>query len=201
MLWLAAHPLVLASRSAIRRSLLESAGIPVDVVIADLDERAIEARAGSVGASEAAVLLASAKARAVAPAFADQLVLGADQTLALGDQRFTKPADVAAARAQLQALSGCTHELCSGVALVRNGEVIFSHCEIARMTMRSLSERFLDAYLESAGPAVSTSVGGYQLEKLGIHLFERIEGDHFTILGLPLMPLFDFLRREGFLAA
>lgn len=111
MLWLAAHPLVLASRSAICRSLLESAGIPVDVVIADLDERAIEARAGSVGASEAAVLLASAKARAVAPAFADQLVLGADQTLALGDQRFTKPADVAAARAQLQALSGCTHEL------------------------------------------------------------------------------------------
>lgn len=201
MLWLAAHPLVLASRSPIRRALLESAGLPVDVSIADLDERAVEMRAGPLSPSGAALLLAREKALAVPTVHPGQLVLGADQTLALGDTRFTKPADSKAARDQLRTLSGRTHELCSGVVIALDGQVIFSHCEIAQMTMRSLSEPFLDAYIEAAGPAVSTSVGGYQLEKLGIHLFERIEGDHFTILGLPLMPLLGYLRREGFVAA
>jgi septum formation protein len=119
----------------------------------------------------------------------------------LGQTRFTKPTDAVAAREQLRALSGRTHELCSAIAVVRDGRVVFSHCGVARMTMRSLSELFLDAYLESAGPAVTSSVGGYQLEKLGIHLFERIEGDHSTILGLPLIPLLGFLRREGCLVA
>jgi septum formation protein len=201
MLWLATHPLVLASRSTVRRVVLESAGIPVEVSVADLDERAIEARAGPLSPTAAAILLAREKALAVATPRAGQLVLGADQTLALGHTRFTKPASTEAARDQLRSLSGKTHELCSGVAIAKDGQVIFSHCEIAQMTMRSLSERFLDAYLQAAGPAVTTSVGGYQLEKLGIHLFERIEGDHFTILGLPLVQLLGFLRQEGFVLA
>jgi septum formation protein len=201
MLWLAAHPLVLASRSRVRRALLEAAGIPIELIAPDLDERAVEARAGPLSATEAALLLARAKARSAATPAPGQFVLGADQTLALGDARFTKPADVDAAREQLRALSGRTHELCSAIAVAKDGQVIFSHCAVARMTMRSFSERFLDAYLEAAGSAVTTSVGAYQLETLGIHLFERIEGDHFTILGLPLIHLLGFLRREGCLAA
>ncbi len=200
MLWLAAHPLVLASRSQVRRAVLEAAGIPVDPIAPDLDERAVEARAGPLGATDVALLLARAKARAVTPPAPGRFVLGADQTLALGHARFTKPVDVKAAREQLRALSGRTHELCSALAVVKDGEVLFNHCEVARMTMRPLSDRFLDAYLDAAGPAVTTSVGAYHLEKLGIHLFERIEGDHFTILGLPLIRLLGFLRREGCLA-
>ena len=189
MLWLAAHPLILASRSQVRRALLEAAGIPIKSIPPDLDERAVEARAGyTLGASDAAPT-------------PGQYVLGADQTLALGRARFTKPSDIEAAREQLRALSGRTHELCSAVAVAKDGRVIFSHCEVARMTMRSLSERFIDAYLAAAGSAVTSSVGAYQLEKLGIHLFERIEGDHFTILGLPLVHLLAFFRREGCLAA
>lgn len=201
MLWLAAHPLVLASRSSIRRVLLEAAGIPVEPIAPDLDERAIEARAGPLSAVDAALLLAREKARAVEAPVQGQFVLGADQTLALGRARFTKPADLETAREQLRALSGRTHEICSAIAVARDGRVIFTHCEVARMTMRSLSERFLDAYLETAGSAVMGSVGGYQLETLGIHLFERIEGDHFAILGLPLIQLLSFFRREGRLAA
>jgi septum formation protein len=201
MLWLATHPLVLASRSEVRRRLLEAAGIPVEQILPDLDERAAEARAGPLSPLDAALLLAREKARSVKARNAGQLVLGADQTLALGRARFTKPADSDSAREQLRALSGRTHELCSAIAIAKDGRVIFSHCEVARMTMRSLSERFLDAYLQSAGPAVTISVGAYQLENLGIHLFERIEGDHFTILGLPLLHLLGFLRREGCIAA
>lgn len=201
MLWLAAHSLVLASRSEVRLALLKAAGIPAEPIGPDLDERAIEARAGPLSAVDAATLLAREKARIVDAPMPGQLVLGADQTLVLGQTRFTKPTDAVAAREQLRALSGRTHELCSAIAVVRDGRVVFSHCGVARMTMRSLSELFLDAYLESAGPAVTSSVGGYQLEKLGIHLFERIEGDHSTILGLPLIPLLGFLRREGCLVA
>lgn len=201
MLWLAAHPLILASRSQVRRALLEAAGIPITSIPPDLDERAVEARAGySLGASDAALLLAREKARSVAAPTPGQYVLGADQTLALGRARFTKPTDIDAAREQLRALSGRTHELCSAVAVAKDGRVIFSRCEVARMTVRSLSERFIEAYLAAAGSAVTSSVGAYQLEKLGIHLFERIEGDHFTILGLPLVHLLAFFRREGCLA-
>jgi septum formation protein len=201
MLWLAAHPLILASRSQVRGALLKAAGIPTTSIPPDLDERAIESRAGhSLSPSDAALLLAREKARSVTTP-SGQYVVGADQTLALGRARFTKPSDIEAAREQLRTLSGRTHELCSAVAVAKDGRVIFSHCEVARMTMRSLSERFIDAYLAAAGSAVTSSVGAYQLEKLGIHLFERIEGDHFTILGLPLVHLLAFFRREGCLAA
>ena len=127
-----------------------------------------------------------------------QLVLGADQTLARGATRFSKPANRAAAVEQLRALRGRTHELNSALALARDGEVLFDCVDTARLTMRDFSDRFLDDYLEMAGEAAMTSVGAYQLEGLGIHLFERIEGDHFTILGLPLLPLLAYLRQNGF---
>jgi septum formation protein len=200
-LWLAAEPLVLASKSAVRRAMLEAAGIPLEVAPADIDERAVEARAGAGTAADAAVLLAREKARAAGARIkGGRFIVGADQTLALGRARFTKPVDRDTAREQLHALSGRTHELHSAVALARDGRVVFSHVDTAKLTMRTLSERFLDTYLEAAGDAVTASVGGYQLEGLGSHLFERIEGDYFTILGLPLFALLGFLRREGCLA-
>lgn len=199
-LWQSADPLVLASKSAVRRTMLEAAGLPVVVAPADIDERAIEARAGRLGAGEVAALLAREKARVASGHGGPRFVVGADQTLALGERRFTKPADRAAARDQLRALSGRTHELHSAVAVARDGRLLFSHVDVARLTMRPLSDRFLEAYLDDAGAAVTTSVGGYQLERLGVHLFERIDGDHFTILGLPLFALLGFLRREGWLA-
>lgn len=146
------------------------------------------------------MLLTREKARIASSHTGPRFVIGADQTLALGERRFTKPVDRAAAREQLRALSGKTHELHSAVAVARDGRVLFSQVDTARLTMRSLSDRFLEAYLDAAGAAVTSSVGGYQLERLGIHLFERIDGDHFTILGLPLFALLGFLRREGWLA-
>ena len=200
-LWLAAQPLLLASKSATRLGLLRAAGIAVEVAPASIDERAIEARSGLKGAGEIAALLARKKARAVALTHAERLVLGADQTLALGDRRFSKPTDRVAAREQLKALRGKTHELHTAVALRQAGAVLFEHREVARLTMRAFSDDFLEAYLDAMGAAVTTSVGGYQLEKAGIQLFERIDGDHFVILGLPLLALLRFLRHEGCLAA
>jgi septum formation protein len=199
-LWLAAAPLVLASGSAVRRQLLDAADIPVDVRPANIDERAVEASATSADPSAIAALLACAKALRVAAEVPGRLVLGADQTLALGSRRFDKPADRAAARAQLQALAGRTHELHAAIAVASDERVLFEHAAVARLTMRPLTDAFLDRYLDAAGAAVTASVGAYQLEALGVHLFERIEGDHFTILGLPLLPLLAYLRAEGSLA-
>src|SRR5262249_23085423 len=139
-------------------------------------------------------------ARAISIGMPGRLVIGADQTLVLGERRFDKPADLAAARAQLQALAGKTHELHSAIAFVRDGEVLGETVQGARMTMRALSAVFLAAYLEAAGPMVMASVGASQLARYGVHLFERVEADHFTILGLPLLAALDFLRREGSLA-
>lgn len=200
-LWLAAAPLVLASKSVVRHALLNAAGIPVDAQPANIDERAIEAGvAAGKGAAAVAAALACAKARAVAARMPGRLVLGADQTLALDTRRFCKPADRAAAGDQLRALRGNTHALHSALALVQDGKIVFAHGDTARLTMRAFSDQFLDAYLDTAGSAVTASVGGYQLEGAGIQLFDRIEGDYFTILGLPLLPLLGFLRREGWLA-
>ena len=200
-LWLADRPLVLASKSESRRALLESAGIPIEVGPADIDERAIEARAGHADAGEIAAVLARTKALSVAAEKPGRLVLGADQTLALGQRRFSKPADRAAARDQLKVLRGNSHSLHSALALARDGALVFEHREAAHLTMRPFSDDFLDRYLDAAGGAVTASVGAYQVEGIGIQLFERIEGSHFTILGLPLLPLLDFLRREGCLSA
>jgi septum formation protein len=200
-LWRGGSPLVLASASPIRRSLLEAAGIPVEAVPAELDERAVEAQSSHTEPNAVAVLLARAKARKVAGARPGRLVAGADQILALEGRRFSKPRDRADARAQLLALAGRTHDLHCAVALVRDGAVLFERADRAALTMRAFSTQFLDSYLDAAGSAVTMSVGGYQVEGPGIQLFERIEGDHFGILGLPLVPLLGFFRREGWLAA
>lgn len=199
-LWLAADPLVLASRSAVRRDILVAAGVPVEVRPADLDERSLEAGAGSAAPGGVAAFLAREKALVVARANPGRLVLGADQTLALGARRFAKPADRAAAREQLRALSGQAHELHSAVVFVQDATMLFEHVGVARLTMRSLSGRLIDLYLDAAGDTATASVGAYQIEGLGVQLFERLDGDYFTILGLPLLQALDFLRRRGCLA-
>jgi septum formation protein len=180
--------------------MLAVAGIPVELRPADIDERAVEARAGAREPAQAALLLAQEKSLAASVVLPGRVVVGADQTLALGTRRFSKPKDRNGAREQLQALAGQTHALHSGVAVAQDGAVVFSHVDTARLTMRPLSNGFLDAYLDAIGPDAFASVGGYQLEKLGIHLFERIEGDHFTVLGMPLLPLLAYLRDAGLLA-
>jgi len=197
-LWRGA-PLVLASKSKVRRTLLEAAGIPVEIDPADIDERAVEAPHAGASPENIALLLAREKALAVARRRPGMLVLGADQTLALGNRRFSKPATIAAAREQLASLFGKTHALNSGVAVVRDGKILFETVATAHLTMRALPNDTLDIYLAAAGERALQSVGAYQLESLGVHLFEKIEGDHFTILGLPFLPLLAFFRREGML--
>ncbi len=192
-------PLILASQSRARWAVLAGAGIACEALPADLDERAVEAESGLSAPGEVAERLAFAKAAAVSKLNPGRYVIGADQTLALGARRFSKPADRAAAAAQIAALAGHTHELHAAVAVVRDGEALFSHLSVARMTMRPLSGQAIDAYLAAAGDAALGSVGAYQLEGLGVHLFERIEGDYFTILGLPLLPLLAFLRSRDVL--
>ena len=197
-LWIA-EPLVLASKSAPRRMLLEAAGIPLVIDPADIDERAAEAASPREAAKPdgAALLLAREKAFETSRRQKGKLVLGADQTLALGERRYSKPKSLDGAREQLLSLSGKMHALHSGIALVRDGEVVFETVSTARLTMHALTDKFLDAYLASAGERVMSSVGGYQLESFGVHLFEKIEGDHFTILGMPLLPLLAYCRNAG----
>ena len=199
-LWREQQPLILASQSAVRRSLLANAGIAVETVPADIDERAIQHGSGLTTPGEVAALLAGKKALFVSATRPGRYVVGADQTLALGERMFSKPADRVAAQAQIALLSGQTHELHSAVSVVKDGVALFSHVSVARMTMRPLTETEIAAYLDEAGDAVTTSVGAYQLEKTGVHLFARIEGDHFTILGLPMLPLLGFLRSRDLLA-
>ncbi len=201
-LWRGSEPLVLASKSAARRALLEAACLPFEAVGVDVDERALESDAAGRGLGPARVagVLARAKALAGSAGHPGRLVVGADQTLALGDEAFHKPADMAAARMQIARLAGRTHALHSAIAVARDGAVLFETVESAHLAMRPLDEASLDAYLAAAGPAVLSSVGGYQLEGLGIHLFERVDGDHSVILGMPLLPLLAFLRRQGVLS-
>jgi septum formation protein len=199
-LWLAPQPLVLASKSDVRGKMLAAAGLRFEIRLAQIDERAIEAKAGPLEPAAAARLLAREKAQSVAAGLPGRVVLGADQTLARGVKRFGKPADRAEAAAQLRELRGRTHELNSALALVCDGTVLFDCVDTARLTMRDFSDRFLDDYLVMAGAAALASVGAYQLETVGVHLFERVDGDYFTILGLPLLPLLAFLRQNMFVA-
>ena len=199
-IWRGRHPLILASQSRARQTLLTNAGISFDAVPADIDERSVQKNSGLSEPGEIAGLLAREKACFVSSKNPGRYVVGADQTLALGARLFSKPAGRAQAADQLRLLAGGTHELHSAIAVACDGKVVFANVSVARMTMRRLSDSEIEAYLDEAGQAVTTSVGAYQLEGLGVHLFERIEGDHFTILGLPLLPLLAFLRGEGLLS-
>jgi len=198
-LWRGKYPLILASQSRARQTLLANAGIHFEAVPADIDERAVQQASGLSAPGEIAGLLASEKALAVSRLRPGRYVVGADQTLALGALLFSKPAGRAEAAEQLRRLAGRSHELHSAVAVARDGRILFETVTMARMTMRPLDGNEIRTYLDEAGEAVTTSVGAYQLEGLGVHLFERIEGDHFTILGLPLLPLLAFLRSEKLL--
>ncbi|MFK4511709.1 Maf family nucleotide pyrophosphatase [Bradyrhizobium daqingense] len=199
-LWRGKFPLILASQSSARKMLLANAGLEFKAITADIDERGIQAASKLSNPREIGLLLAREKARAVSAHHPRSYVIGADQTLALGDRLFNKPADRDQAMAQLRDLAGNSHELNSAVAIAHDGKIVFEDVSIARMTMRQMTDAELSAYLDAAGDVVTTSVGAYQLEGLGIHLFERIEGDHFTVLGLPLLPLLAFLRRERLVA-
>lgn len=199
-LWLGKEALVLASQSKARQILLANAGIEFESDPADIDERAIQASSGLSAAGDIAGLLAREKARSVSSRRPARFIVGADQTLALGTRIFNKPAGKIQAAQQLRALAGQRHELHAAVAVTCDGKLLFQHVSIARMTMRRLGDAEIDSYLEEAGEAVTSSVGAYQLEGLGIHLFERIEGDHFAILGLPLLELLAFLRNEHLLS-
>jgi septum formation protein len=198
-LWRGTKPLILASQSPARQMLLANASITFEAIPAEIDERAIQLASGLSAPGEVAALLAREKAISVSSRHPGQFVVGADQTLALDQQLFSKPAGRAEAALQLRALAGQSHELHSATAVARDGEILFENVSVARMTMRPLDGAAIRAYLDAAGEAVTSSVGAYQLESLGVHLFERIEGDHFTILGLPLLPLLKFLRSQGLL--
>jgi septum formation protein len=193
-LWRGQHPLILASQSRARQTLLANAGIAFEAIPADIDERALQKASGLLAPDSIAALLAREKALSVSSDHPDKFVVGADQTLARGARLFSKPTGRAQAKEQLSALAGHRHELHSAVAVASDGRILFEEVAVARMTMRRLTEADIDSYLDEAGEVVTSSVGAYQLEGLGIHLFEHIEGDHFTILGLPLLPLLGFLR-------
>lgn len=197
--------LILASASVARRALLEAAGLEFEVVPADIDETAIRdailEKTSGAEAADVASVLASEKARVVSIQHADALVIGADQVLALGGKIFSKAGSLSEAREHLVMLRGRTHDLVSAVALAQNGVVHWQTTSTAGMTTRDYSDEFLGAYLEHAGNRVLGSVGCYELEGLGVQLFERIEGDYFTILGIPLLPLLERLREEQMITA
>jgi septum formation protein len=197
--WRGTAPIILASQSSARQGLLSAAGIPFEICAATIDERGIEAPLVAAGANarDIALHLSRAKALPVSGEKPGRLVIGADQTLCLEGRLFGKPASRAAAVAQIEALSGRTHELYSGCCVARGSSILFETAGVARLSCRRLSPAFIDAYMAQAGDALLGSAGAYRIEGSGIHLFEAIEGDHATILGLPLLPLLKFLREEG----
>ncbi len=190
--------LVLASGSTARAAVLRAAGLAFEVMPASVDEAAAKqaAKAADAPAGEAALMLATLKATAVARRRPEALVIGCDQILVRGETWFDKPADLAAARTQLLALRGASHVLETAVVCYRHGAEIWRHLARPRLVMRDFSEAFLDAYLAAEGESVLTSVGAYRLESHGALLFERIEGEHAAILGLPLLSLLAFLRQH-----
>ena len=191
--------LVLASSSPFRRQLMENAGLQFLAQAADIDERALEAPLEAAGASpdEVALKLARAKALDVSHKNPAKLVIGSDQTMSLGSRVYHKPRDMAAAKDHLLSLSGKTHRLNSAVAFARDGQVIWEHVAHADMMVRPLTDEFVERHLARVGDKALKSVGAYQLEGEGIHLFEKIDGDYFTIIGLPLLAILGELRRLG----
>ena len=191
--------IVLASDSRFRRAMLEAAGVDIDVAPAKIDERAVEKTLEGSGASaeDLAQVLAEAKALEVSERHPGRLVLGCDQTLSLDNELFHKPEDMEDARRHLLKLSGRTHQLSSAAVLARNGTALWRDLGIARLTMRRLKPAFIGRHLARVGPMALNSVGAYQIEGEGIQLFDKIEGDYFTIVGLPLLPLLEELRQLG----
>ena len=194
-------PIVLASASAARRDMLTRAGIAFSVEPALIHEAALKDALFCLPFADLAIALAEHKALDVSRRHPSAFVIGSDQILNLGDDILSKAATRAEAKQTLLALNGRTHELHSGCALAKDGVVIWRYVETARLTMRQVSERWLENYLERAGDALTNSVGAYYLEGLGLQLFQTIEGDYFTILGMPLLPLLGELRRQGVLPA
>ncbi|RWN59293.1 Maf-like protein [Mesorhizobium sp.] len=194
-----AEKIILASGSPFRKALLVHAGVAVEAVLAAVDERALEAplQGSGISPEDVALVLAEAKAAEVSERKPGALVLGCDQTLSLGDEVFHKPADMEAARRHLLALSGRTHQLNSAVVLARDGAVLWRHVGVASLTMRKLDPAFIGRHLARVGAKALSSVGAYQIEGEGIQLFERVEGDYFTIVGLPLLPVLAKLRVFG----
>jgi len=191
--------LILGSGSRFRRAMLENAGLSVEVDPPRIDERAVEQSVAHSGVTpgELAEILAEAKAVEVSERNPGRLVIGCDQTMALEDRLFHKPGDMEDARRHLLALAGRTHQLNSAVVLARDGAALWRHVSVARLTMRPLDPAFIGRHLARVGDKALESVGAYQIEGEGIQLFDRIEGDHFTIVGLPLLPLLAELRRMG----
>ncbi len=194
-----ARRLILASASAARAALLRGAGLTFETVPASVDESSVlgAMRADSAGADTAAETLAALKAARISAREPEALVIGADQILVCGNAWFEKPADMDAARAQLAALRGKEHSLVTAVCAALGGSVIWRHNGEARLVMRPFSDRFLDEYVAACGEGLLTCVGAYRIEERGVHLFSRIDGDWFTILGLPLLPLLPLLREHG----
>ncbi|WP_431266782.1 Maf family protein [Dankookia sp. P2] len=198
----AASPaLILASASTARRAVLAAAGLRFTAQAAAVDEAAIKesAQAEGIAVEEAAMLLAEAKAQRIASRHPEALVIGADQMLVCGDRWFDKPVGMDDAREHLRALRGQTHELVSAMVCWRGGARIWQHLARPRLTMRDFSDGFLETYLAVEGEAVLGSVGAYRLEGPGVQLFDRVEGEHSAILGLPLLPLLNYLRQHGVL--
>lgn len=191
--------LVLASKSASRQAMLRDAAVPFTMQPADLDERALEA--AMAGAAPAEVVLALARAKALAPQCGESLVLGSDSLVSVDGRRFDKPGSPEEAKAHLRFFSGREMELHSAAALARGGDIVWSHGDQARLRVRELSESFIDAYLDAEWPAVSGCVGVFRIEARGVHLFESIEGSHFTVLGMPLLAVLAALRDLGELAS
>ena len=191
--------LVLASQSASRRAMLEAAGVPFRAEPARIDERALEQALAGAPPEAVALALAEAKAKAVS-APADTLVLGSDSLVSVAGRRFDKPADRAEAAAHLRFFSGTVMHLHSAAALARAGALVWSAGEVAHLHVRELSEAFIADYLAAEWPAVGACVGVFRIEARGVQLFDRIEGDHFTVLGMPLLPVLGALRQYGALA-
>lgn len=197
------RPLILASRSPIRLHLLQAAGLTVTAQPARVDEEAIRQSLESEGASprDIADALAEQKARRLSLRDPEALVLGCDQVLDFQRTVFAKPETADQARVQLQALRGQTHRLLSAAVLYEAGQPLWRHVGEARLTMRSFSDDYLSSYLDRNWPGIADSVGAYKLEEEGVRLFDKIEGDYFTILGLPLLPLLSYLSVRGFIAS
>jgi septum formation protein len=191
--------LVLASKSAARRAMLEGAGVPFAIEVAEVDEAAVKATHDPADAAGLAEELARVKALAVSRRDPEAWVLGADQTLAFNGGLVSKAGSLAAARAWLAAMRGRTHHLHSGAALARNGQIVWSGVDTATMRVRNFSDSFLEAYLAAEGDGLLACVGSYRLEGMGAQLFEAVEGDYFTVLGMPLWPVLAELRRAGVL--